>query len=271
MKTVVNKELALRIEQAEVELLSSRLSAIQNLEGNPMGIELQTFGHATAFSAKNIPGPSFNTVKGLRAGDEQYVTQILDFYHKKDISVQFEITPAHTSKDLLTFLNSLGFYQIDFHTTLYKQLDDETQYENNISDIAIRTLKEDEFDIFAEIYTKGFHMPDFLASGVAQNNRVLHSNPNWSFYLAHEDDRPVGIGVLFAKNKVATLAAAATLPAERNKGIQSAIIQKRLVEAISTGNELLVGQARFGSVSQNNMERAGMKIAYTKAIWVKGQ
>ena len=35
------------------------------------------------------------------------------------------------------------------------------------------------------------------------------------------------------------------------------------------GCELIVGQARFGSISQNNMERAGMKIAYTKAIWTK--
>ncbi|MEH7419549.1 hypothetical protein V7266_30415 [Neobacillus drentensis] len=27
--------------------------------------------------------------------------------------------------------------------------------------------------------------------------------------------------------------------------------------------------AKFGSVSQNNMERAGLRIDYTKAIWVK--
>lgn len=268
MINVVNIELAQKLEQAEIDLLTSRLTAIQNIEGNPMGIELQTFGTATAFLAKNIPGPSFNTVKGLRAGEEHYIEKILEFYDQHDIPVQFELTPAHTSKELLTYLNKLGFYQIDFHTTLYKQLFEES-YEDT-PNITIRKLNGNEFELFGEIYTKGFQMPDFFATGVAQNNRVLYSNPNWTFYLALINERPVGVGVLYAKNNVATLAAAATLPYERKQGIQSALIKKRMVEAYENNNELLVGQARFGSVSQNNMERIGMKIAYTKAIWVKG-
>lgn len=271
MTEVVNIELAQELEQAEIDMLTSRLSAIQNMAGNPMGVELQTFGHATAFAAKNIPGPSFNTVKGLRAGDEQYVEEILNFYHKKDIPVLFELTPSNTTKELLTYLNKLGFYQIDFHTTLYKQLSKETYPKSRIhSDLTIRTLKDNEFNLFGEIYTKGFEMPDFLAGGVAVNNKILYSNPHWTFYLATIGERPVGIGVLFEKGQIATLAAATTLPTERNKGIQSALIQKRMVEATLNENKLIVGQAKFGSVSQNNMERAAMKIAYTKAIWVKG-
>lgn len=138
------------------------------------------------------------------------------------------------------------------------------------SDITIRKLNENEFDLFGEIYTKGFQMPDFLAGGVAANNKILYSNPQWTFYLAMIGERPVGIGVLFEKDQVATLAAATTLPEERNKGIQSALIQQRMIEAIHNENNLIVGQAKFGSVSQNNMERATMKIAYTKAIWIKG-
>src|SRR5690606_22464419 len=128
---------------------------------------------ATAFLAKNIPGPSFNTVKGLRSGEEHYIEKILKFYDQHDIPVQFELTPAHTSKELLTYLNKLGFYQIDFHTTLYKQLFEES-YEDT-PNITIRKLNGNEFELFGEIYTKGFQMPDFLANGVAQNNRVLYS------------------------------------------------------------------------------------------------
>ncbi|KGR74327.1 hypothetical protein [Ureibacillus manganicus] len=268
MTVVVNKELALKIEQAEIDMLSSRLKAIQNIEGNPMGVEIQTFGSATAFLSQNIPGPSFNTIKGLRAGDEQYLEQILEFYQQKKIPVQFELTPAHTSKELLTYLSKLGFYQIDFHTTLYKQLIDEPFEET--TNITIRKLNENEFDLFGKIYTKGFQMPEFLSSGVAQNNRILYSIPGWTFYLALIDERPAGIGVLFSKNQVATLAAAATLPFERNLGVQSALIKERMLDASRKENKLIVGQAKFGSISQNNMEKSGMKIAYTKAIWVKG-
>ncbi|CAM5215657.1 N-acetyltransferase domain-containing protein OS=Ureibacillus acetophenoni OX=614649 GN=SAMN05877842_106195 PE=4 SV=1 [Ureibacillus acetophenoni] len=271
MTTVVNINLARTLEQAEIDMLTSRLTAIQNIKENPMGIEIQTFGHATAFSAKNIPGPSFNTVKGLRAGDEPYVEAIIDYFHQKNIPILFELTPANTSKELLTYLNKLGFYQIDFHTTLYKHLSMEDCLNPQLdSDITIRKLNENEFDLFGEIYTKGFQMPDFLAGGVAANNKILYSNPQWTFYLAMIGERPVGIGVLFEKDQVATLSAATTLPEERNKGIQSALIQQRMIEAIHNENNLIVGQAKFGSVSQNNMERATMKIAYTKAIWIKG-
>lgn len=267
MYPVVNKELAFTLEKSETDVLHSRLTAIKEQDGNPMGVEIQTFGNAAAFSVKNIPGPSFNTVKGLEAGDEQFLEEIVDFYRQKEIPVRLELTPAHTSSGLLTYLSQLGFYQYDFHTTLYTPLSNEIW--RAYPEIDIRKLKKDEFDLFAEIYTKGFQMPSFLKSGVAQNNKVLYNDPHWTFYLASVENEPAGIGVMFIKDHIATLAAAATVPHLRNKGIQSALIKQRMYEAATKECSLMAGQAKFGSVSQNNMERAGLRIAYTKAIWIK--
>ncbi|UFT99272.1 GNAT family N-acetyltransferase [Radiobacillus kanasensis] len=269
MTFVMNRDLADRLELSEMDCLISRLNAIKEIKGNPMGVEIQKFGNATAFSVKNIPGPSFNTIKGLKAGDENHVEKIIEFYKQKDIPVRFDLSPGYVSPDLLTYLNQLGFYQLDFHTTLYKPMKSGLSEEFMDSRISIRPLKEDEFDMFAEIYTKGFQMPAFLKSGVAQNNEILYNNKYWTFYLASMDNEPAGIGVLFIKDGVATLAAAATVPSLRNKGIQSSLIKKRLNQATLEQCDLAVGQAKFGSVSQNNMERAGMRIAYTKAVWVK--
>ena len=111
-------------------------------------------------------------------------------------------------------------------------------------------------------------MPSFLKSGVAKNNEILYHNKHWTFYIADYENEPAGIGVLFIKDGIANLAAAATLPELRNKGIQSALIRERINEAKLQDCDFIVGQARFGSVSQNNMEREGLAIAYTKAIWV---
>ncbi|GEL76067.1 GNAT family N-acetyltransferase [Tenuibacillus multivorans] len=264
--TVVNKEFAEKLERIVIEALYSRLSAIKSLDGNPMGVEIEQFGSATAFSVKNIPGPAFNTVKGLKSGDEHYVEKIIDYYNQKDIPVRFDITPAHSSPELLTYLNELGFYQLDFHTTLYKPLNIR---ENNDTNVSIRNLKENEFGIFADIYTKGFQMPDFLKSAIAQNNAVLYHNDHWNFYLACINDAPAGIGVLFKKDGVANLAASATTPSLRNKGVHRALIRERIYQAYLQECEFIVGQAKFASVSQNNMERSGMRIAYTQAVWVK--
>lgn len=134
--------------------------------------------------------------------------------------------------------------------------------------MSIRELERDEFDTFAEIYTKGFRMPSFFKSDIAQNNKILYNNQNWTFYLASIDNVPAGIGC-YIKDSIATLAAAATVPSLRKKGIQSALIRKRIYQASLEECNLFVGQAKFGSTSHTNMEKAGMKIGYTKAIWVK--
>ena len=74
MTLVLNGGLVEAIEQSEVDVLHSRLTAIKGINGNPMGVDIQKFGNATAFSVKNIPGPSFNTVKGFQQLLEQYTS-----------------------------------------------------------------------------------------------------------------------------------------------------------------------------------------------------
>lgn len=267
MSLILTKALAETIEQSEVDALHSRLTAMQVIAGNPMGVTIRRFGNATAFTVKNIPGPSFNTVKGLKDGDEQFVDQLIEYYKEREIPVRFELTPAHASPDLLTHLHQAGFYQSDFHTSLCGS---PTQNPVVVDErITVRSLESHEFDLFAEIYAQGFQMPAFLQNGIAQNNAILHDNDHWTFYLASVDTEPAGIGVLFTKDGIATLAAAATVPHLRNKGVQQALIQQRIQHATTLHSRLVVGQAKFGSVSQNNMERAGLKIAYTKAIWVQ--
>lgn len=266
MELVLTKELARRIENSEVEALESRLTAIQGISGNPMDIAIKKFGSITAFKSKNIPGPSFNTVKGICDGDIEHIDNILEFYHQSNIPVRFEITPAHTSYELLAVLANKGLFQCDFHTVLYSP--DYKILERYNPLISIRSLERSEFDLFADIYTRGFEMPTILKESVAKNNEILHSNPSWIFYIAYYKDEPAGIGVLFVNNGIGTLAASTTVPHFRGKGIHKALIIKRFYQSNSLNTQIVVGQARYGSISQNNMEKLGMKVAYTKVIWM---
>ena len=110
-------------------------------------------------------------------------------------------------------------------------------------------------------------MTSFTKDCVGQNNEILYNKPGWHFFIAEFQNTPASIGVLYINNGVASLAASATLPEFQRKGCHTALIQKRIETAIEFNCKLIVGQARFGSSSQNNMERAHMKIAYTKSIW----
>ncbi|MBE4909277.1 GNAT family N-acetyltransferase [Bacillus luteolus] len=268
MELVLTNDLAIKIEKSEIDCLYSRLSAIQARVGNPMGVSIEKFGQATAFSVKNIPGPAFNTVKGLSAGDEDYIEDILNFYKEKDIPVRFELPPAQVSKELLSYLSKKGFLQTDFHSSLYSALDTECEEGDEL--IHVRELDKSEYDLFGELYIQGFQMPSFLKSAIAENNEVLYNIDGWKFYLATFEKESAGIGVLFHKDGIATLAAATTVPEYRNKGVQTALLKGRINQAIRQNCNLVVGQARYGSISQNNMERVGLKIAYTKAIWTMG-
>lgn len=268
MKLVMKTDLAVRLDQAETDVLHSRLTAIQNRDGNPMGVEIKRIGRTTAFTANNMPGPAFNLVKGFSEADAEVLDQLIDFYQEKRIPVRLEITPSNGSSELLKLLHQKGFYQCDFHTTLYAEtssLEDTPIH----ADIDIRRMQRSDFHLFGELYTKGFGLPGFLSQGIAENNEVLYDNKNWFFYLALVNNESAGIGVVYIEERTASLAAAAVLPAFRNRGVHGALIQARIYQAITNNSELVTGQARFGSVSQNNMEKAGLKIGYTKAIWTR--
>ncbi|MGF9770166.1 GNAT family N-acetyltransferase [Bacillus albus] len=263
MSTIMTLNAAQEIENAEIHMLSSRLEALQALAENPMQVQMKKFGSATAFSSKIIAGPAFNTVKGITNTDE--LDEIISYYQSLQIPCRFEITPAQGTAELFQYLSQKGFYQSSFHTALYSiPREDLSLLPANIS---VRQLKENEFHIFADIYVRGFNMPSFTKDGVRQNNEILYNKPGWHFFIAEFQNTPASIGVLYINNGVASLAASATLPEFQRKGCHTALIQKRIETAIEFNCNLIVGQARFGSSSQNNMERAHMKIAYTKSIW----
>ena len=66
---------------------------------------------------------------------------------------------------------------------------------------------------------------------------------------------------------LAYLANASTLPELRNRGVQTALIAARIADARAAGCDTVCAGAAFGSQSQRNLQRAGLQVAYTKAVW----
>jgi predicted acetyltransferase len=68
---------------------------------------------------------------------------------------------------------------------------------------------------------------------------------------------------------VAQLAGAATAPAHRRRGIQSALLATRLADATAAGCDVAVITTQPGSKSQRNAQRAGFDLLYTRAVLVR--
>ena len=64
---------------------------------------------------------------------------------------------------------------------------------------------------------------------------------------------------------VASLGGASTLPAFRNRGAQTALLQARLAFAVESGCEVAMVTTLPGTTSQRNVERQGFRVVYTRA------
>ncbi|MBJ6360652.1 GNAT family N-acetyltransferase [Paenibacillus sp. GCM10012307] len=282
--SLLTYELAELIEQSEVQYMIDRMRAIEERPGNPMGIELAQFGRATAFFAREMPWPQFNTVKGMGRDDVGWLDEIIGFYAARERKPQFEITPSNAEGALLKGLASRGYYQSGFHASLYINLLPDTSYashgtlqgEQNVQkndaasvNLWIKELSpETGLEQYASIHCLGTGLPVSGEVHIADNNEMLLAREGWSFYIAYTDGKtPAGAAVMHVGNGIASLTFAAVLPKYRGRGIHQALIRKRLDKARQSGCTMAVGQAAYVSASARNMERSGMKLGYTRATW----
>ena len=62
---------------------------------------------------------------------------------------------------------------------------------------------------------------------------------------------------------------AATAPAHRRRGVQTALLSARLADAAAAGCDVAVITTQPGSKSQQNAQRRGFDLLYTRAVLVK--
>jgi len=88
-------------------------------------------------------------------------------------------------------------------------------------------------------------------------------------YLAYYHGVVAGGGSLRISEGVAQLTGAATVPACRRRGVQTALLAARLADAARAGCDIAVVTTAPGSKSQQNVQRRGFHLLYTRAVLVK--
>lgn len=87
-----------------------------------------------------------------------------------------------------------------------------------------------------------------------------------SLLLARDaiDGRPLGCATLIVRDGIGTLGGMSTLPAERRRGVQRALVRRRLHLASAQGCDLAAVSAVAGGPSEHNLLGLGFAIAYEK-------
>jgi GNAT superfamily N-acetyltransferase len=268
----MTRHLAQWIEQNDIDYSLSRLEGMQQAQGNPLQIEINRYGNVNAFLVEGWPNFwSGNKVLGWEPSSEIYVDEIIDLFAKHHLSFRCEIMPGNLNSSLASRLHKLRFCQMSFNTAVYGIPLLAAKASSN-EQLRVRELQPNEIDLFLDLYQDGFGLPRLHHN---EREAVLSwlSRAKSSLYLciAHLDDIPAAVGVLYIENGIGLLADAATLPEFRGRGCHTAMVRHRIAEAEKRNCDLLTSFVEFGSTSYLNLERAGLRVAYTKSMWWKAE
>jgi len=266
----MTRDLAQRIEQNDIDYSLSRLEGMQQAAGNPLEIEIKRYGNVNALLIRHWPNFWYgNKVLGLEPSSEIYLDQIIELFAKRNLSFRFEIMPGNLNSSLASRLHKLRFCQMSFNAAVYGQPSLALKTPPN-EQIKVREVQPNEVDLFLNLYQDGFGLSRLTGKERDAVLAWLHRAKSGLYLcVAHVDDIPAGVGVLYTENGIGLLADAATLPEFRGKGCHSAMIDHRINQAEKQNCDLLTSFVEFGSTSHQNLERAGLRVAYTKAMWWK--
>jgi hypothetical protein len=264
----MTRQLAQRIEQNDIDYALSRMEGMQRAEGNPLQIEIKHYGSAMAFLIRAWPDFWYgNKVLGLGPSDQAYLAEILGLFDKCELSFRFEIMPGKLNSALASRLHRLGFCQMSFNTAVYGQPSLATGVASH-KHIRVREAQWNDIDHFLDLYQDGFGLPRLRGKEREAVRSWLHrAKPNLYLCLAHVGDVPAGVSILYMNDGIGLLADATTLPEFRGKGCHTAMIHHRIAQAEKHNCDLLTSFVEFGSTSHLNLEKAGLRVAYTKSMW----
>jgi GNAT superfamily N-acetyltransferase len=221
------------------------------------------------------PGSPFNKVCGVGFdGVPADLDEVERAFADVGATVQFEVSNL-ADPALVEMLTGRGYRLVSFENVLGRPVAaDEAPQPRGVE---IRRIGEDEFETWIGLTTDGIAQPDvegvpsheeFPREVVERAQRDMAA-AGLRYYLALVDGVPAGGGSMRIAEGVAQLTGAATAPAHRRRGAQSALLQSRLNDAATQGCDIATVATQPGSKSQQNVQRRDFDLLYTRAIVVR--
>lgn len=267
--------LAQRIERVETEMIAAAGRAARRRRGDSGGFVIPVVGGVACFAESDSP---FNKVAGLGfagAPSAAELDEIERSYAAHDGAVSIELSNL-ADPATATLLTERGYRLVSYENVLGRAIERAPQRVTPPG-VEVRASGDGEFDAWLDIIVDGFAHPD--EQGVASHEdfpREVIANAERDFvaagvvrYAALLDGVLAGGASFRIAEGVAQFAGAATAPAYRRRGVQTALLSARLADAAAAGCDIAVVTTQPGSKSQQNVQRHGFDLLYTRAVLVK--
>ena len=266
--------LAGRIERVESQLIAASNQAARRRTGTA-GFVIPVAGGVASFAGEGSP---YNKVAGLGFGgvpDPAVLDGIEKAFADRGSPVQIEL--AHLAEPAIGAVLAGRGYQLEsFENVLGRAL---TGGSGRVMPpgVEVRPSGEEEFGTWLDVVAEGSVHPDtqgvpwheeFSREAIIGAERDSAAAGDVR-YAALRGGVIVGGATMRISEGVAQLTGAATVPAHRRRGVQTALLSARLAAAAAAGCDVAVIVTQPGSKSQQNAQRQGFDLLYTRAVLVK--
>lgn len=257
------------LERSDLDLWIEWTKAVASLPKDPFGASIVTSGKLTFMHVHGMPKPYYNRVIGLSESTASRLSEALGFFAERMTPCRVDVLPRTCGSALLGALNDRGLRPTEFQSNLFARIED-VPVSAHVPGVSVTEVSSGQIGFFARLYERAYYgtrVPRGLARFRRATITARATRPGWRFYLANVEGVPAGGAALFFKDGVATLAGGATIFTLRGRGVQRALLLRRIEDSRRLGARMLVSRCVAGSVSQRNMERVGLTVSYTKSIW----
>jgi GNAT superfamily N-acetyltransferase len=276
MSITASTSLASRIDHCELSMVTGMAEA-----SRAVGIEdVQVWPIAGGAAVLAAPGSPFNKAIGVGFSDPGDPGDWAHLEHEHDrrrARIQVESSTLADPR-LATMLTGRGYRLVGFENVLARRLADDIT-PAIATDASVSLVAEADAAPWNDAVITGFLQADdfdgppshesFDRSILERTYELLGAIPGFARMIAHRQRQAAGGGALYTHEGIALMCGASTLPAHRRRGVQSALLHARLAHARSVGCELAVVTTQPGSKSQQNVQRAGFELIYSRAILVR--
>lgn len=270
-------ELARRVEAAERGLIEECTAAVARRTGSAGAFSLAIGGGVAAFSGADSP---LTKVAGLGFGGVPAAGELERVeaeFGARGAGVQIELCNL-AQAPIGEMLTRRGYLLVGFENVLGRALDARAVWPERTG-IELARSGEEELETWIDVVVSAFAAPD--AQGVAAHEsfprealelamRDMTGARGCVRYLARRAGALAGGASMRIAEGVAQLCGAGTLPEHRRQGVQGALLERRLADAAREGCDLAVVTTMPGSKSQENVQKRGFELLYTRAILRRG-
>lgn len=269
-------ELAARIDRAEARLCAEFAEVAARARPDWRVVIEPLAGGLAVYSG---PGAPMNKLIGLGLGDvleESALASVERQWAAREEAVRVELSTLDDGA-VARLLTSRGYQLLGFENVLGRALSEADVGLPPVSGLRIHQLPPDDMELWMDVTVEGFSHAD---AGPLPTENPPHEALKAIFgdmagiggfqrYLATINSVAVAAASMRIDGSLAQLTGAATLPDFRRRGLQTALTLHRLAAARSAGCDLAVVTTAPGSKSQENAQRRGFELLYSRAVLVK--